>query len=80
MVETTEKIVTVVSHNGDSCPHCGSHDTTPMSQDNEDLRCIKEGWVEGDMRCTDCGATWNDVYRIVGYRNLKAPVEEKEDE
>jgi hypothetical protein len=48
----------------------------------------KNGYLEGsdvgvdfgeatqDIWCVDCGATWTDVYQLVGYRFLEVPATE----
>jgi hypothetical protein len=50
-----------LAHDGLVCPLCGSQHTT-----GEDIEV--DGWEAlGDVSCDDCGACWQDIYRLVGY-------------
>lgn len=53
--------------NGNHCPNCGSEKV--VSTDTKILfyRIIRY------CRCDDCYATWDEVFRIVGYENLETP-------
>lgn len=48
---------------GCSCPACGSENVSANEWDGE-------GACQ-EVECEDCGATWNDVYKMVGFDNLK---------
>jgi hypothetical protein len=50
-----------VANNGDACPVCESVDVTVLIPLNPD---------DGSVECESCGATWNNVYELIGYDDL----------
>lgn len=53
-----------VARCGNVCPVCGSHEVTG---DNIEVDG-SQAWQE--VSCDQCGATWQDVYQLIGYDNL----------
>jgi len=53
---------------GNSCPNCRCNDSVNADQTfaNGD-----SAWCNCD--CSECGATWTDSYRLVGYNSLEIP-------
>ena len=47
---------------GCCCPLCGSTDITAGDWDAEGS--------SQEVECDDCGATWNDVYKMIGFSDL----------
>lgn len=53
-------------HNGYICPNCGSDNISGEGID------IIGNEAQQDCVCSDCGASWIDVYTLTGYVNLVA--------
>lgn len=49
------------------CPHCNSE-----SVDYGSVDCTKGEYTQV-VFCHDCGAEWEDVYTMTGYRTTKLP-------
>ena len=56
-----------VHHLGLRCPACGVNDTATATN----LVETDSGSAWQDVHCESCKATWQDVYKLVGYDNLK---------
>lgn len=56
-----------VAKGGNCCPNCGSTQLTggPISVDG--IQAIQE------VFCNNCGASWADVYDLVGYTEMEVP-------
>lgn len=56
-----------VQRGGCRCPACGDEriEGDPVE--------IMGGSAYQDVTCTECGATWTDVYELTGYTNLEIP-------
>lgn len=54
-----------VAKGGSICPNCGSSDINggPVEVD------ASTAWQE--ITCQDCSASWNDLYQLTGYADLK---------
>lgn len=52
---------------GKHCPNCGSEKVFMQDIKSLDYRIIRY------CNCDDCNATWDEVFRIVGYENLETP-------
>jgi hypothetical protein len=50
-----------VKKNGGVCPHCGEDQIEGESVE------IDGGEATQDVSCLGCGATWTDLYKLVGY-------------
>lgn len=59
---TSEKYVKC---GGSCCPLCQSKDVTGGCFDADG------NYVWCEVSCEDCGATWDDIYVLNGYDNLK---------
>lgn len=46
------------------CPACRSENISAGD-------CNHEAPATQEVECKDCGATWNDIYKLVGYEDLK---------
>ena len=55
---------------GEECPNCGSRDIEGGPIDVEGTGAVQE------MKCLDCGSSWEDVYSLDKYVNLKVPESE----
>lgn len=53
-----------VEKHGLVCPHCRSDDIEGGPVEIEDDYAFQE------VSCSNCNASWNDVYELVGYSNL----------
>ena len=51
---------------GEHCPECGRK-TVQVSKALQVVR----GGVRQEMNCYACKASWRDIYKLTGYRNLK---------
>jgi len=56
-----------VAAKGDLCPACRS---TEVSGHGTDSAC---GEMSVEMICSNCGASWDAVYKLAGYRGLTLP-------
>ena len=54
-----------VAKSGNFCPSCRSVDTEGGSFEVGGKEAIQE------VSCNECNATWNDVYKLVGYSDLE---------
>jgi len=54
------------SNGGVPCPLCGSDDIEPT-----DSVQVGTGCAWQDINCITCQATWQDVYVLDGYTNLR---------
>lgn len=54
-----------VAAGGCRCPVCRSDNVVGESIGIEGRDAVQE------VRCSDCGACWNDVYSLQGYDNLE---------
>lgn len=54
---------------GGKCPNCHSSNITA-----DVVQVDAEAWAE--VTCDDCKATWQDVYKLMGYDNLQIPEKE----
>ena len=55
--------------NGNCCPNCSeSDDIVPTSSEDGETLVMTKG-----VRCDKCGATWEDVFVLVGLQNLEVP-------
>jgi len=54
------------NHEGDLCPSCGSDDISTVAN----VHVYPEA-VYRKAQCANCGATWEEELRIVGYWRLK---------
>lgn len=53
-------------YDGATCPQCGERDTI----EGEDFTAgDQSAWQS--VHCTHCGASWDDLYKLVGFDNLK---------
>lgn len=50
---------------GCQCPVCGSDNIEANGSDVQGETCYQ------DVSCNECDASWNDVYKLVGYDDLK---------
>ena len=50
---------------GQCCPVCRSEQITGHSV------VIDAGCASQEITCNDCGSSWNDVYKLIGYRDLE---------
>jgi hypothetical protein len=50
---------------GDVCPVCGSHDLDAHRLEVDG----SQAW--GRVECGSCGASWSDVFKLVGYEDLQ---------
>lgn len=53
-------------HAGVVCPSCGSSDL-----DVTNLNFPDGLYITQDVGCLDCGCRWRDVYKLVGYSELR---------
>lgn len=60
---------TYLKHGGGKCPACESK---AISADELNIDGA-QAWC--GVSCNDCGATWNDVYKLAGYEELEMNVE-----
>jgi transposase-like protein len=51
-----------ISHGGSKCPYCES---TNIAADGMLEVDGTDAWQ--DIECEDCGETWQDVFKLVGY-------------
>jgi len=58
---------TYVAAKGDLCPACQSTEVSGHGTD-----CAR-GEIALEMICSNCGASWDDVYKLTGYRGLTLP-------
>ena len=54
------------------CPQCRSEQIEAPNGVE-----IDAGTARQEMGCLDCGATWEDVYTLIGYDNLRREVDER---
>lgn len=54
-----------VSRTGSHCPACESDNIVGRSVE------IDAGIAWQEMYCNACSASWNDVYKLIAYDNLK---------
>lgn len=47
------------------CPQCGATNITGGFVEIEGCKAFQK------VGCNSCDATWNDIYRLVGYDNLE---------
>lgn len=47
------------------CPHCGSEDVEGGEVN------VDAGGAWQEVTCNECGATWNDVYKLTGFSELE---------
>lgn len=59
-----------VGKGGCVCPVCQSEDIS-----GEHIE-VDAGGAWQEINCGNCGATWNDVYKLVGYSELEVPEDE----
>ena len=52
---------------GLKCPNCGSDNISAGDPEPDGLTAVST------VGCVDCGAVWEDVYKLVGFRDLKLP-------
>ena len=52
-------------YDGTSCPNCEDDDIEGDAID------IDDGFATQGMWCNNCEATWTDVYKLQGYRDLE---------
>lgn len=50
-----------ISHGGSKCPYCNSYNITSDGIEVDGATA----WQ--DIECEDCGETWRDVFKLVGY-------------
>lgn len=53
---------------GTACPVCGDSDLDCGALESD------EGIITQDVKCTQCGATWVDIYKLVRYVHLDSTV------
>jgi hypothetical protein len=58
----------VKAHRGLACPNCLSNDIVAIG--SKPLRGGADV-KSHEMSCENCGASWDDVYRLEGYQDLK---------
>lgn len=51
---------------GTICPVCESGNISTASPLDYDI-----GIAWQDVKCDDCGASWTDEYKLIGYSNLE---------
>lgn len=56
------------------CPVCGADDISGESVE------IDAGYAYQEVGCDNCGASWTDVYKLVGYDHLEVDAEAEEEE
>lgn len=54
-----------VLHGGGKCPVCRSTNITGGEVN------VDAGTASQEISCGECDATWNDVYKLVGYAELE---------
>ena len=54
---------------GRICPHCGGNDVETTGTVDTD-----SDWHKEEVGCNDCKATWDDVYTLQGFENVKPRV------
>ncbi len=59
-----------IAEGGSNCLNCGSGDITGGFVE---IDC-HEAWQP--ITCNECGASWNDIYRMVGVADLEVPDKE----
>jgi hypothetical protein len=59
---------------GGACPACGSDQIGGGPVTIEGAAAFQE------VSCLECDATWEDVYRLTGYRSLDDLTEDSEDD
>lgn len=64
MIQMTDE--QYVKTGGTKCPVCESTDIVGGSVE------VNAGSAWQKISCNDCDATWNDVYKLVGYAELEA--------
>jgi len=57
-----------IQNDGNTCPNCRHKDSIEMG--DLDAGC-DEAW--NNCKCTNCNATWVDVYQLTGYCDLIIP-------
>jgi len=55
-----------ISHVGLRCPACEKYEL----ESTESVQ-VDDGYCWQGMECSDCNATWQDIYHLVGYDNLE---------
>ena len=58
MIESSE-------YQGDKCPNCESENIIGDSFDPDGYHSAYR-----NCDCSDCGATWTEIYEVAGYDNL----------
>ena len=51
---------------GQCCPVCRSKQITGHSV------VIDAGYASQEITCNECGSSWHDIYKLIGYNNLEA--------
>ena len=51
---------------GQCCPVCRSKQITGHSV------VIDADYASQEVTCNDCGSSWRDIYKLIGYENLNA--------
>lgn len=59
---------------GTECPNCGSSDI------NTEVPCTYAGETTALVTCTACGASWLNVYKLVGFTELRVSSKEQKNE
>ena len=60
-------------YNGDRCPVCGgrsvSHERLYDCKEDISIDYLNMSYCR--KRCIDCDATWTNIYKTVGYKDVK---------
>jgi hypothetical protein len=63
-----------VTSNGNKCPFCGKDDLRGGNYDMTDNDTIYYA-----VMCNDCGAQWDDIFKLTGFEEFtEATVEKRE--
>jgi hypothetical protein len=57
------------ARDGGVCPFCGEPNILMI--DGPFLDHWKEGRVSADIECHTCGEEWTEIYKLVGYEEVK---------
>lgn len=67
IVSDESNVEEIPAYTGNKCPHCGSLEITVSTTEVDGM----SAWQE--VSCDDCHSTWQDIYNLAGYDNLKTP-------
>lgn len=64
-----------VSNGGSKCPVCHSEEIEGVANTDMD-----GDWISKGVVCKNCNSTWDDIFTLSGYDNLKFWLEELNEE